>query len=64
MFQNKPAATISRAPLTDAEFEAIATDDGDNEFEGVEIDTEFPCDNKDTLQQNEYVGKKFTKVWR
>ena len=60
-FQNKPATTISRAPLTDAEFAAIATDDGVNEFEGVEIDTEFPCDNKDTLQKNKYEEKSSPK---
>ena len=60
IFQKKPA-TISRAPLTDAEFEAIATDDGDNEFEGVDIDVEFPSDNEDTLQQNKYEGKSSPK---
>ena len=61
IFQNKSAATISRAPLTDAEFAAIATDDGVNEFEGVDIDAEFPCDDKDTLQQTEYEGKSAPK---
>ena len=49
-FQKTPS-TILKAPLTDAEFEAIATDDilFDNVFEGIDIDADFSCD-ENTLQ--------------